>query len=172
MNIYSITTQEERDCLAELAKEVPDNCAIVEIGTLYGGTTVVLAQAQPHAAVITIDDYSWHPDPEPLTSPSLVRDNLDKFNIDNVTIVSGDSREVGKMWAREISLLWIDGGHSFDFVHNDLLNFGKHAQVIALHDYKNPAWPTIEQAIISFVEKYPFFYIDKVVGMICVLRRK
>ena len=59
--VYSIATEEERGCLAQLAREVPDQGLIVEIGCLYGGVTAVLALSNPSAAVIAIDDFSWHP---------------------------------------------------------------------------------------------------------------
>ncbi|HLE91902.1 MAG TPA: hypothetical protein VI753_12190, partial [Anaerolineales bacterium] len=67
--------------------------------------------------------------------------------------------------------LWIDGGHSYDYVHADLENFGPHAQVIAVHDYKNPAWATIEKAINDFIVDHPEWAISEVVGMVAVLRK-
>lgn len=170
-NIYTITTQAERDTLASLAKRVPDQGLIVEIGTLYGGVTAVLAKAQPYAAIITIDDFSWHPETMPINSAMNVLDNLKKEGVDNVTIVEGDSRVIGKNWVRDIDLLWVDGGHSYQFVYSDLFHFGSKSKVIALHDYKNPLWPTIEQAIKVFTEKDQKFYIDEVIDSLVVLRR-
>jgi hypothetical protein len=170
--IYSITTEAERNKLAELASKVPDQGVIVEVGTLYGGVTAVLAKAQPNAAVITIDNFSWHPEDMPVNSVGLVQDNLAKENIENVTIIENDSREVAKNWARDIDLLWIDGGHSYQFVYFDLVRFGTYSKVIALHDYKNPAWSTIEEAINVFLKNNKNFYSDEVVDMLIVLRRK
>src|SRR6185436_2035859 len=89
--IYSITTVAERACLSELAQEVPDQGFMVEIGCLYGGITAVLALSQPYAAVVTIDDFSWHPDDMPENSVALVMENMDKVGADNVTIIPGDS---------------------------------------------------------------------------------
>lgn len=171
-SIYSITTEAERLCLAELAREVPDQGLIVEIGCLYGGVTAVLALAQPYAAVIAIDDFSWHPDELPVNSVALVMENMDKVGADNVTIIAGDSRTMHKIWSREIDLLWIDAGHSFDYVWSDLSNFGPWSNVIALHDYKNPIeWMGITKAVTLFLEQNPDWYMDKVIDMVCVLRK-
>jgi len=170
--IYTITTAEERNCLARLAAQVPNNGIILEIGALYGGVTAILAQSQPRAHVMTIDNFSWHPEGMPETSAALVEDNLNKLGIKGVSIIEGDSRKIARKWADEIDLLWIDGGHSYEFVYSDLYNFGPHAQVIALHDYDNPIWATIRQAVETFISKFPYWYIHEVVGMVVVLRRK
>lgn len=169
--IYSITTEDERACLAALAADVPDGGLILEIGTLYGGTTAVLALAAPSARVVTMDSYEWHPDTLPANNPELVRANLEGVGAFNVDIRKGDSRKLWQDWKRPIDLLWIDGGHSFNFVYNDLTNFGKFAEVIALHDYRNPIWVTIEKAIETFVNKSPVWRIDNVIGMVAVLRK-
>ena len=171
--IYSITTEAERTCLAELAQEIPDQGIIVEIGCLYGGVTAVLALAQPNAAVIAIDDFSWHPDGMPVNSAAMVMENMEKVGADNVKVLIGDSREIYKVWTVDkIDLLWIDAGHSFEFVWSDISNFGPWSNVIALHDYQNPAeWMGITKAVTLFLEKHPDWRMDKVVDMVCVLRR-
>lgn len=171
-SIYSITTEAERTCLAELATEVPDQGLIMEIGCLYGGVTAVLALASPFARVVSIDDFSWHPEGMPVNSPMLVMENLQKLGIDNVTVIEGDSRAQHQHWNRKIDFLWIDGGHSFEFVRSDLFNFAKWCEVIALHDYKNPEpWMGITKAVTLFLEQHPEWKLDKVVDMVCVLRK-
>jgi predicted O-methyltransferase YrrM len=170
--IYSITTEAERGCLAQLAREVPDQGLMVEIGCLYGGVTAVLALSNPSAAVIAIDDFSWHPEGMPVNSAAMVLDNMRSVGVDNVTIIEGDSRGQHKAWARKIDLLWIDGGHSFEYVRSDLFNFAKWCEVIALHDYENPEeWMGITRAVGLFLERHRNWYLDQVVGMVAVLRR-
>ncbi len=172
IELYSITTEAERNKLAELAKAVPDQGLIVEIGTLYGGVTAVLAKAQPFAAVVTVDDFSWHPEDMPSNSLASVQESFNNLHLDNITVIEGDSRNVGKSWARKIDLLWIDGGHSYQFIYSDLSLFGSRANVIALHDYKNPVWPTIEKAISEFIRTTRAFYIDEVIDSLVILRRR
>ena len=168
--LWPLTDINERECMAKLATEVPPGGLIVEIGSLYGGMTAVLGLARPEAKIVSIDDYSWHPADYVPTSMELLLANMKSVGVKNVTAREGDSRAIGKTWKRKIDLLWIDGGHSYDYVHADLENFGPHAQVIAVHDYKNPAWVTIEKAINDFILDHPEWAISQVVGMVAVLR--
>lgn len=168
--IYSITTEEERACLASLAAAVPAGGLILEIGTLYGGTTAVLAQAAPAARVISIDDYSWTPDGVP-NSPAQVYERLEAIGVRNVELLQGDSRWMWQRWNEKIDLLWIDGGHSFEYVYSDLHGFGRHADVIALHDFRNPQWITIEKAIDTYIYKNRIWQMTQVAGMVAVLRK-
>jgi hypothetical protein len=165
------TTWGERELLRLLATEVPDGGLILEIGCLYGSSTAVLAQAAPKAQVISIDDFSWHPDGYPVSTPELTRANLDELGITNSTIIQGDSRLLCKTWDKPIDLLFVDGGHSFEFVYSDLYNFGKFAEVIALHDYRNPVWVTIEKAVETFTVKNRVWHIDTIVDQLVVLRK-
>lgn len=170
--VRPLTDINERECVAKLAAEVPPGGSIVEIGSLYGGMTAVLGLANPEAKIVSIDDYSWHPADDVPTSKELLMENMKRVGVKNVKARQGDSRVIGKTWKKAIDLLWIDGGHSYDYVHSDLVNFGPHAQVIAVHDYKNPAWATIEQAINDFIHDHPEWAIVEVVGMVAVLKRK
>jgi len=168
--IYSITTDEERLCLSQLAMEVHDGGLILEIGTLYGGTTAILAKSAPKCRVVSIDDYSWTPDGVQNT-PEQVRAKLDKVGVKNVELYKGDSRTMWKDWIQPIDLLWIDGGHSFEYVYSDIFNFGKFAKVIALHDFDNPAWITIRKAVETFMAKNRIWYIANVTGQVVTLRK-
>lgn len=162
---------EEKMRLATLAQEVPAGGTIVEVGALYGGSTALLALGQPEATVHSHDNFSWSP--EVPASAAFMLENLKELGIENVVIHEGDSRVTAKEWDRPIDLLWIDGGHSFEFVWNDLSTFGPHAKVIALHDYKNPSWPDIEQAVVRFLAEHENYFIDPlVVGQVVTLRRK
>ena len=170
--VRPLTEINERECVARLASEVMPGGLIVEIGCLYGGMTAVMGLANPEARITTIDDFSWHPADDVPTSRALLYINMEKIGVNNVTCIEGDSRELGRDWNELIDLLWIDGGHSFDYVWQDLKNFGPHAQVIALHDYDNPAWKSIRQAVEKFLSANPEWRVDEVAGTVVVLRRK
>lgn len=171
-NIYSLTTEAERKCLSMLAKEVPIHGYILEIGCLYGGVTAVLALSAPFAYVSTIDDFSWSPENMPKATKELAEKSFIELGIKNIKVFEGDSIKIGREWKTEIDLLWIDGGHSFNYVYSDLINFGPHSRVIALHDYDNPIWETIRQAVEIFIGKYPEWHLANVVDTVAVLRRK
>lgn len=170
--ILSWTDDKERELLSKLSSEVEEGGLILEIGCLYGGTTAVLALSNPLAEVISMDNFSWTPEGYPQVSPTLTRTNLSNAGIKNVQIIEGDSRKLCKGWKRHIDLLWIDGGHSYEYVYSDLINFGPHADVISLHDYGNPFWETISKAVNDFLKDHQEFYIAEVVGTVAVLRRK
>ncbi len=163
----------EKEALFELATKVPKkNGQIVEVGSLYGGSTAFLGLGAPKAKITIFDDFSWNPLPEIKNSRETLLNNLEKVGLKNeIEIRAGDSRETAKDWQGRIDLLWIDGGHSFEFIHADLMNLGPHAKVIACHDYDNPAWPTIRKAVEAFIESYPEWHVDHVVGTLVVLRR-
>lgn len=165
------TTAEERELLSRLAKAVPADGLILEIGCLYGGTTEVLSKAAPKAKITSVDIFDWTPDGYPTSTADLFRENMKSVDAKNVTLIEGDSREVGKRWNEPIDLLFVDGGHSYEFIYSDLFYFGKFADVIALHDYKNPSWQSIEKAIETFIAKDRIWKIAEVVGMVCVLRK-
>jgi predicted O-methyltransferase YrrM len=173
-SILSITTWEERECWANLAAQVPEGGRIVEIGALYGGVTAVLALAAPAASVFTIDNFSWHPEGHPPTSAELLREHMDSVGARNVYIIQGDSREIGMDQAfGHIDMLCIDGGHSYEFVFVDLMLFGTRSDVIALHDYDNPSWPTVKDAVNDFLKLMDGkFELTNVVGQVATLRRK
>jgi hypothetical protein len=169
--VRPLTEINEREHMVKLAEEVIHDGLIVEIGCLYGGMTAVLGLANPQARIITMDDFSWHPSDDVETSPQLLLKNMDKVGVKNVQVVRGDSRVIGKTWHEAIDLLWIDGGHSFDYVWQDLRNFGPHAQVIAVHDFDNPHWKDIRQAVERFLANRMEFRLAEVVGTVAVLRR-
>lgn len=168
------TSYQERKLLSELAKQVPAGGTILEIGCLYGGTTAVLAISNPKAKIFSMDNFSWTPDGYPKSSKQRFEQNLHDLGINNVVCIEGDSKVLVSHWHnRPIDLLWIDGGHSFTYVYSDLFNYSQYAKVIALHDYKNPSWDTIEKAIEVFLRKYgQDWEFAESVEMIAVLRRK
>ena len=170
-NIRPLTQIAERELLAMLAREVPANGLIVEIGTLYGGMTAVLALANPAARIESYDNYSWHPEDGKPSSISQVDQSLKGLNIRNVHLFEQDSREVGRDWSKSIDLAWIDGGHSYEDAYADLVQFGSMAQVIALHDFGNPYLPQIQQAVRDFLACCPKYQLVGVIWRIAVIRK-
>ena len=169
--IPSWTSEAERMELIRLASEVREGGLIVEVGALYGGTTAVLSLAQPLARIIAVDNFSWSPIALLVASKDRLLANLAACGISNVEVIEGDSLIVGKKWKQSIDLLWIDGGHSYEFVRADLENFGPHAEVIALHDWNNPIWPSIRKAVEDFVSSHPEWRVHHAVEMVVELRR-
>lgn len=167
----SWTSVDERNTLVGLAKQVREGGLIVEIGGLYGGMTCVLGLSNPLANIVVIDEFSWHPINELKASAALLLSNCNGAGVNNVRVITGDSRVVGKAWSQAIDLLWIDGGHSYEFVKSDLDHFGPYAIRIALHDYGNPFWKTIKKAVDDFLAAHPEWRFDHNVETVAVLER-
>lgn len=173
MIVRPLTEINERECVARWAMKTPANGLIVEVGCLYGGMTAILALAAPTCQVITMDNFSWHPEDDVPTSPELLYKNMMRVGIKNVEVMEGDSRVLGQGWKRDIDFCWIDGGHSYDWVLADLMLLGTHSPVIALHDYGNPFWTTIEQAVTDFMRYTAGTYeIVEIAGTVVILKRK
>ncbi len=169
----SWTSRAERNELIELARMVPENGTIVEVGGLYGGTTAVIGLANPHCEIYVVDNFSWSPlEDRPPASASRLLENVRFVGVLNVTVMEGDSRKLGLGWKKPIDLLWIDGGHSYEFVKSDLDKFGPHAKRIALHDWDNPVWPTIRKAVEDFINANPEWRVARSVEMVVVLERR
>jgi predicted O-methyltransferase YrrM len=167
-----LTEINEREELINLAKEVPPHGLIVEVGTMYGGGTAILAYANPYARIISIDNFSWFPPDGSPSSKQDVEENLELLDIHNVEIMEGDSITIGKEWNTPIDFIFIDGGHEYETAYADLVMLGSHAKVIAIHDFNNPWLHGVNKAVEDFMAIEPDKWkIEKVVHWVAVLRR-
>lgn len=125
--LMSLTEREWlRRVAASIAIEFPSPM-ILNIGVYKGASMHCLRAGAPNATLVGIDVASYT-----LLAPNILR----------AEILLGDSRKFGPKWRRPIHLLFIDGGHSYEVVRTDILNFGKHVVlggVIAFHDYARTA---------------------------------
>lgn len=168
--IPSWTHEPERLKLISLCQNVPAGGLIVEIGTLYGGTTAVMALSRPDCRVIAVDEFSWNPIIGWKVGKTPLLERLSAIGVSNVEVRDQDSATVGRAWGPvPIDLLWVDGAHHYEAVLADLENFGCHANVIALHDYGNPAWPDVKQAIEEFCRRHPEAKFVEVVDSVAVI---
>lgn len=171
-NILSWTTQEEKNALEKLAKEVKPGGHILEIGALYGGTTVILAKSSPQSRITSIDEFSWTPEGYPTPSKEKMLADLKAEGVFNVDVIDQASEIVAPQWDKDVDLLFVDGGHSYQYIYGDLMNFAAYAQVVACHDYGNPLWESVTQAIDDFIFTHSEWYLAEVAGTVAVLRRK
>lgn len=158
---------DELQALYRLAREVPEEGSIVEIGACYGASTACMALAAPSAHVTTIDLFIFHPDGR--ASAALFWDNMQNAGVDNVTLIQQDSTTI--LWISEIDLLFIDGAHDYEHVKSDIETFGRWARVIACHDYKRPVVTGVPQAVDEWVAERPEWRIERVVRSLAILRK-
>jgi hypothetical protein len=150
-------TREGLVYLGRLARSVPENGVIVEVGPLFGSSTWVLAKnAHPSVRVISID--TWEPaawvDKIEAKFPGCHPFSKDAFlhyvaDCQNVEPIQGFSPDVMKDWSDPIDLFFDDATHG-DPGFSDSLNFYvplvKTGGVICGDDYAS-GWPDIVRGV-------------------------
>lgn len=140
-------TPNQEKWLFETAYSLPDNAAIVEIGSFKGRSTCCLASAcrGTRKRVYGIDTFSGNDSDfgyrdffEDFSS-NMKRSRLSKY----VTPVIGISSEIARTWSKPISMLFIDGSHEYADVLADFEGFYPcvvPGGIIAFHDVGDN-WP-------------------------------
>jgi predicted O-methyltransferase YrrM len=120
--------KDELLALYELGKNAPAGGAIVEIGSFHGSSAVALALGSRKGnklRVYTVDPY------EPFAPPGEKRkfgphDRIKLFKnllragvVEDVWPINLPSKAAARAWSGPISLLWIDGDHSYEGVKGD-----------------------------------------------------
>ncbi len=132
-----------------LARESKNGC-IVEVGSYRGRSTVFLGKGSidgfntpvyaidPHKSFIGVLGGVFGPKDR----TAFYRAMLENECSDIVSLINLSSEQFSKSWSEKISLLWIDGDHSYDGVKRDfkcwLPNLHPSA-VIAFDDATDPA---------------------------------
>ena len=132
--------------LQSIAKE--SKHPIVNIGTYCGKSTAFLASGTKQK-VYAIDLWDERPSgyvPDMFDTKrgyhleSTRREflqNMQKYGLDNVIPVKGDSNVIGKTWKEPLGVLFIDGDHHYKQALNDYELFSKHlvdGGYLAIHD--------------------------------------
>lgn len=150
------------------------NSHIVEIGTLFGGSAILMWSAQKQTGsrvpILTIDPlngYYKQVGGESSTNKDLVldldiseetfRENLSLFGVSEKDIVlhkaySQDPQCVEFASKMPVSLLFIDGDHSLEGVERDIRNYGGLVQpggYILVDNFLDPDWPEVTQGVLS-----------------------
>src|SRR5262249_23043265 len=116
------------------AQITPTSGAIVEIGSYLGRATIALAQGisnQKDKLVYAVD-----PLKEKLQKTFL--DNVHQSGMDKKIVpIFAPSVQASKSWQNPISLLFIDGDHSYEGVRDDFLSWKSYLQeggLLVFHD--------------------------------------
>lgn len=129
---------------------------IVEIGAWHGRSTAILVQAAKAwgARVITIDPWGAGHMPEryrkAVATERKWRSNLEKVGLEAPRALAMTSDAALPYIPQMISLLFIDGDHSYGQVKRDLENYASRVKVggyVVLHDMTYPTTPGVPQAV-------------------------
>ena len=123
-------TQRERHWIRQAAGNVTHifgpRCTIVNIGVEHGASIHCLRAGAPEARIVAVEIDLERIPPK---RPDLMRAEL----------VQGDSREVWRDYEElEVALLFVDGGHEYEIVQADIVNWSPMVEVggvMAFHDY-------------------------------------
>jgi hypothetical protein len=141
--------------LGKIVKRIDSSGPIIEIGTLFGKSTIAIASNKPpDRELITIDNYSWNP--LGLTSDNhfhitqyLLSDAINNYN---VKVLNLDKEDFYLKYAIETpSLVFLDAIHTYNETKKDIL-WAKHinAELICGHDYNEEKHPEVVKAVNEF----------------------
>ena len=144
---------EEGRLLYELAASADPSGVIVEIGSWHGRSTIWLAggaRAGRQTRVVAIDPHTGTElRRDGATTEHILRKNLSDAGVDDaVDVLVATSSDVAATWSRPVSLLWIDGDHSYESVKQDFdlwEPFLLPDAAVALHD--TFVWPGPERVV-------------------------
>jgi hypothetical protein len=147
--------------LGRLARSVPQNGVIVEVGPLYGSSTWVLSHnADPSVKIYSID--TWEPAPWiEKRLPDALPFGLDAFkhyiaDCPNVTPIQGFSPDVVPDWNERIDLFFDDATHGdpgFSNNVNFFLPFVTDQGILCGDDYAS-GWPDIVRVVNALADSW------------------
>ncbi|ODS30006.1 MAG: translation elongation factor P [Candidatus Scalindua rubra] len=139
---------EEATLLYELAKNTLDHC-IVEVGSYRGRSTVALGRGSLDGGMVPV--YAIDPHEEftgilggsfgPADRGAFFQTMLATSCYHVVRLINLSSEQLSPNWNQKISLLWIDGDHSYEGVKRDFDCWLPHLTLgtfIAFDDSKDP----------------------------------
>jgi len=159
-------TQNEKNCLSDISKNLSTNSIVIEIGTYLAGSASIMAHANPDIKIYTYDLYDGQ-DSDPHFKDTLIINALGKGvprNQDTVSTLITSYKNIilntvkrfqpGSFnWHGDrIDLLFDDGDHNnpgFRINLNYWLPYIKENGLIAVHDYR--PWLNIQ---------HPLRYLD------------
>jgi predicted O-methyltransferase YrrM len=171
---------EAAQALYELAKGITDGC-IVEVGSYRGRSGVALGRGSIDGHNVPVYAFDPHEAFEgilggnfgPPDRAAFYKAMLDTNCYQSVRLVNLSSEVVAPNWNRPISLLWIDGDHTYEGVKRDYDCWSPHLKpnaIVAFDDSIIPdigPFKLIEELIASNqLEKV------KLVGKVTILKRK
>lgn len=143
-------TEEELDGLRRWMAEVPAGGSVVEVGTLFGLTTIDLARRAPEGVkILTVDNFSWNPFGLPAKHHEAFTRRILAPWIENgkIELIHADSEDYRTRFAAPAEsrnppvphLVFFDADHSYEAVRDEIA-WAKSIGVKAIcgHDYGNP----------------------------------
>jgi predicted O-methyltransferase YrrM len=154
--IKGFLDEDEADRLFSLALSASNIGPCLEIGSYCGKSAIYVGTAckENKSILFSLDHHAGSEEQQPgqeyfdpdlldketgkIDTLRLFRKTIEDFNLENTVIpVIGRSEVVGRVWQTPLSLIFIDGSHSYESVLNDYKIWSKHLIVggyLLFHD--------------------------------------
>lgn len=138
------------EILHALSMNIPENGIVVEIGSLYGSTAILMGLATEDSVKIHCVELNIRPE--------FIKYIKEYKMSGKIAIWVGKSQDVGKLWKTPIDLLFIDGNHKYEAVMEDSQTWAPYVKkrgFVAWHDYYNKlhGCQEVGKAIDDFLEE-------------------
>ena len=146
-------THDEVDLLQELARSLPTDAHIVNIGAGNGTSGLAFMEARPDLFVTTIDIQRESSPFGCLEGEEAVFKSAGYWGDPRHTQIHGDSKEVAKTWSYgPVDMVFVDGGHQYHEAKGDLLGWLPHIKpggLMVVHDFEKEAkaWKGVNEAV-------------------------
>ena len=160
--IKGLLDEDEANRLFDLALSASKIGPCLEIGSYCGKSAIYLGTAckENYSVLFSLDHHTGSEEQQPgqeyfdpdlldnetgkIDTLRLFRKTIEVFDLENAVIpVIGRSEIVGRFWQTPLSLIFIDGSHSYESVLNDYKIWSKHLIVggyLLFHDiFPDPA---------------------------------
>ena len=147
----SLSTEEEKALTILVDNLKEDNGPLIEFGTLFGTTTLLMAEHKEDAKLLfTIDNFSWNPFLMTELSHKFFTERCLSYVIQNcnVRLLDTDIEDFQNSFEEiEPGLVFLDADHSYEAVKRDIQwALQKRTKIICGHDY-SPEWPGVMRAV-------------------------
>jgi predicted O-methyltransferase YrrM len=145
----------EIDALYRLARDLPEDAVVVEIGSYRGKSTLALAQGLADGRGGTVHAIDPHPSYRVYGEDDgvVLARNVRESGLANIRVIEDYSHNVIKSFEGPIHMLWIDGDHEYPAVRQDFLDYTPllvDGGVVALHDVQAPGpWKVVKEMLLG-----------------------
>lgn len=140
-DVWYMASRAEVGCIRALAANLKSGDQAMIIGAAVGTLSMAILREAPK------EFHLWSVDIDPVNHESAFLSNAGLWDHKRITKLWGDSREIGKWWARPLDLLVIDGDHTYAGVSADLAVWADHVitgGIMVCHDYIDSDHPGLQ----------------------------
>lgn len=141
---------DELKLLRELARMLPVNPVIINIGAGPGTSTSAFLHERRDATVYSVDIQLESSPHGSFAGEQIALERMGLLDYNRYHPIHDDSKVVGRQWDKpQVDLIFVDGDHSYDGCYGDILAWHPHLKdgsYMAVHDYERDVWPDVQAA--------------------------